>query len=125
MGMSLWSGPRWQARVFLRTIAPPRGPRIISTWWRSYSGRAEPWRPAAPCSRSGTSGGNQEAAKRPRAGELRKQTHGSRWCVTKGDIEFPLLDKVEDRAFFATALEQHLRRNPILRLHCTCLLTVK
>src|SRR5712691_6334261 len=115
MGMSLWSGHRWPARVFLRTIAPPQGPRIISTWWRSYSGRGEPWRPAAPCSRSGTSGGAQGAAKRPRAGELRKQTHGSRWCFTKGDLEFPLLDRVEHSAFLATALEHHLRRNDLYR----------
>src|SRR5216684_4362069 len=41
-------------RVFLRTIAPPEGPRIISTWWRSYSGPTEPWSPTAPSSRSGT-----------------------------------------------------------------------
>ena len=46
--MSLWPGHRWPARVFLRTIAPPQGPRIISTWWRSYSGTVEPWSPAAP-----------------------------------------------------------------------------
>src|SRR5216683_7219947 len=110
MGMSLWSGPRWQARVFLRTVAPPQGPRIISTWLRSYSGIAEPWRPVAPCSRSGTSGGDQGAAKSPRAGELRKQTHGSRWCFTVVDIEFQLLERVEHRACLATALEHHRAR---------------
>src|SRR5215831_1402911 len=74
--MSRWPGPRWHARVFLRTIGPHPGPRIISTWWRSYSGPAARWRPAAPCARSGTSGGDQGAAKRPRAGELLTQTNG-------------------------------------------------
>src|SRR6266446_5832009 len=76
--MSIWSGHRWHARVFLRTITPHQGPRIISTWWRSYSGTAEPWSPATPSSRSGTRGGDQGAAKRPRAGELLKQTN---WVV--------------------------------------------
>src|SRR5712692_5335783 len=91
--MSLWPGPRWPARVFLRTIAPPQGPRIISTWWRSYSGTAALWRPAAPCSRSGTSGGDQGAAQPTRVGELCKRTNGMalhRWLswshtgVTRG-----------------------------------------
>src|SRR5262245_42010833 len=100
--MSLCSGLRWPARVFLRTIAPPQGLRIINTWWRSCSGIAELWRPAAPCSRSGTSGGDQGAAKRARAGELSKQTHGSRWCVTEVDREFQLLERVENSAFLAT-----------------------
>src|SRR5713101_6499974 len=98
--MSLWPGPRWQARVFLRTIPPHQGPRIISTWWRSYSGTAEPWSPAAPSSRSGTRGGDQVAAKSTRAGELRKQTHGSRWYFTEGDIEFQRLERVEHSTFF-------------------------
>src|SRR5262249_15389156 len=53
--MSRWSGPSWPARVFLRTIAPPRGPRIISTWWRRYSVPAEPWRPAARAHHHSTS----------------------------------------------------------------------
>jgi len=56
--------------------APPQGPRIISTWWRSYSGTAALWRPAAPCSRSGTRGGDQGAAKPTRVGELCKRTNG-------------------------------------------------
>src|SRR5215831_8838287 len=73
--MSIWSGHRWHARVFLRTITPHQEPRIISTWWRSYSGTAAPWSPAATSSRSGTRGGDHVAAKRTRAGELLKQTN--------------------------------------------------
>src|SRR5262249_53800379 len=74
--MSRWPGPRWPARVFLRTIGPHPGPRIISTWWKSYLGPAARWRPAAPCSRSGTRGGDQRVAKRTRADELRTRTNG-------------------------------------------------
>src|SRR5262245_10741580 len=98
MRMSLWSGPRWRARVFLRTIAPPEGPRSISTWWRSYSGPAEPWRPAAPWSRSGTRGGAQGAAKSQGAGERLKQTPGSRWGFTTVERDGQRLDRVEHRA---------------------------
>ena len=45
-----------------------------------------------------------DALKRPTyvedkdSGELRKQTHGSRWCVTYVDIYFQLLDMVEHSA---------------------------
>src|SRR4029453_15389415 len=67
--MSRWPAPRWHARVFLRTIGPHEGPRIISTWWRSYSSTAEPWRPAATSSRSGTRGGDHIAAKSTRVGK--------------------------------------------------------
>src|SRR4029434_475302 len=74
--MSRWPAPRWLGRVFLRTIGPHPGPRIISTWWKSYSGPAARWRPAAPCARSGTSGGAQGAAKATRAGALRTRTNG-------------------------------------------------
>src|SRR6266446_2642721 len=74
--MSRWPGPRWHTRVFLRTIPPHQEPRIISTWWRSYSGPAARWRPAAPCSRSGTRGGDQGAAKPTRTGALRTRTNG-------------------------------------------------
>src|SRR5215467_1488724 len=47
--MSRWPAPRWHARVFLRTIAPHPGPRIINTWWKSYSGPAALWPPAGLC----------------------------------------------------------------------------
>src|SRR5262252_5425373 len=91
--MSRWPAPRWPTRVFLRTIGPPQEPRIISTWWKSYSGPATLGRPAAPCARSGTRGGDQGAAKPTRVGELRTRTNGRalhlRWSwsqtgVTRG-----------------------------------------
>src|ERR671931_139105 len=74
--MSLWPAPRGHTRAFLRTIAPHQAPRIINTWWRSYSGPAALGRPAAPCARSGTRGGDQGAAQPTRAGELRPRTNG-------------------------------------------------
>src|SRR5215831_12675783 len=98
MSMLILSGPRWHARVFLRTITPHPGPRIISMWWRSYSGPGELWNPAAPCSRFGTRGGDQVAAKRPRAGERLKQTHGSRWCFPEVERDCQRLELVEHSA---------------------------
>src|SRR5215471_20398500 len=105
--MSHWPAPRWPARVFLRTIGPHPGPRIISTWWKSSSGPAAQWRPAAPWSRSGTRGGDQGAAQRPRAGARLQQTPGSRWGCTAVERDGQQLDRGEPSAGCATALAHH------------------
>src|SRR5215510_5334709 len=102
--MSRWPAPSWPARVFLRTIAPHAGPRIISTEWKSSSGPAAQWRPAAPWSRSGTRGGDQGAAQRPRAGARLQQTPGSRWGCTAVERDGQRLDRGEPSAGCATAL---------------------
>ena len=105
--MSRWPAPSWPVRVFLRTIAPHVGPRIISTSWKSCSGIAARWRPAAPWSRSGTRGGDQGAAQRPRAGARLQQTPGSRWGCIAGERDGQRLDRVEPSAGCATALAHH------------------
>src|SRR5215813_2714995 len=74
--MSRWPAPSWHTRVFLRTIGPHPGPKIINTWWKSYSGPAARWPPAAPYAHSGTRGEDQRASKHTRAGELRTRTNG-------------------------------------------------
>src|SRR5262252_9177222 len=73
--MSRWPAPRWPTRVFLRTIGPHPGPRIINTWWKSYSGTAALWRPAVPYAHAGTRGEDQRASKPTRAGERRTRTN--------------------------------------------------
>src|SRR5215510_3902760 len=105
--MSRWPAPSWPARVFLRTIAPHVEPRIISTSWKSCSRIAALWRPAAPWSRSGTRGGDQGAAQRPRAGARLQQTPGSRWGCTAVERDGQRLDRGEPSAGCATALAHH------------------
>src|SRR5262249_28163625 len=75
-----------------------RGARIISTSWKSCSGIAARWRPAAPWSRAGTRGGAQGAAQRPRAGARLQQTPGSRWGCTAGERDGQRLDRGEPSA---------------------------
>ena len=45
-------------------------------WWKSYSGTAALWPPAAPYAHAGTRGEDHRASKHTRAGERRKRTNG-------------------------------------------------